>query len=146
MTWTYLPTLLTDKDRVRFLVGDTDTTDQLVQDEEINATLTTYGVLQLAAAVICEHLSALYARQVDKRIGSLSVSASQRAKAFATRAAELRVELTTLAEAFVGGLSISDKVTMADDTDAVQPAFRVGQDDNPRRGPTDPYFLPWRSS
>lgn len=39
MAATYDPTLPTDADHVRFLVGDTDTTDALFQDEEIAAVL-----------------------------------------------------------------------------------------------------------
>lgn len=39
MSATYVPTLATDLDHVRFLVGDTDVTDAIFQDEEISAVL-----------------------------------------------------------------------------------------------------------
>ena len=35
MAWTYSTALTADKDKVRFLIQDTDTDDQLLADEEI---------------------------------------------------------------------------------------------------------------
>jgi len=134
MTWTYNASLLSSTAlyRVRFFCGDTDTTDQLVADEEISYLLTQTTSETLAAAWACEYLSRRFARDADKSIGSLSVSSSQRAKAFAARAQELKADDQILAVPFAGGLSISDKQTLDADTDATQPQTRIGQDDNPR--------------
>ena len=139
MTWTYNPTSLSTSAlfRVRFLCGDTDTTDQQVQDEEITFALAKENnVEDLAAALVCEHLAAKFSREASKTIGSLSVSAGERAKAYAERASALRVGLQTggavPSTTFCGGLSISGKQTLDQDADAVQPNFTVGLDDNPR--------------
>ena len=132
MTWTYTaPT--TDRDKVRFLVGDTDTTDQLVTDEEIAYVLTTRTNLHLAAADVCEAIAAKSSRKADTSNGTLSVSASQRAAAYATRAQELRARANALGAPafFAGGQTVSGKDDLSADGDAVQPAFRVGQDDFP---------------
>lgn len=132
MTWTYTaPT--TDRDKIRFLCGDTDTTDQLVTDEEIAYVLTTRTNLYLAAADVCEAVAAKYSRKADTSNGALSVSASQRSGQYATRAQELRARANSLGAPafFAGGQTVSGKDDLSADSDAVQPAFRVGQDDLP---------------
>lgn len=135
MSWSYSGNpAASDLDEVRFLIGDTDTTDQLVSNEEIAWAIANNAGTILAAATLCEALSAKFAREVDKSIGSLSVSAASRSGHFASRAASLRVQSVALCEVFVGGLSISDKAALDADADAVQPFFRAGQDDNPRAG------------
>jgi hypothetical protein len=133
MSWSYSGNPSTsDKDAVRYLSGDTDTTDQLATDEEILWVLTQYPDVYTAAAIVCESIAAKLGTQVDKSIGSLSVSASQRAAAFRKQATTLRLNSNASAEVFVGGLSISAKQTLNEDTDAVQPSFRFNQDDNYR--------------
>jgi len=132
MTWTYVaPT--TDRDKVRFLSGDNDTTDQLVTDEEIAYILTVRTNLHLAAADACEAIAAKWARKADTSNGALSVSASQRAAAYHVQAQELRARANGLGAPtwFAGGQTVSGKDTLTNDSDAVQPAFRVGQDDLP---------------
>lgn len=137
MSWSYSgDPAASDLDEVRFLVGDTDTTDQLVSNEEVAWSIANSAGTIQAAATLCEALASKFAREVDKSIGSLSVSAASRSGHFSARAAALRVQAIALCEVFVGGLSISGKQALDLDADAVQPAFRVGQDDNPRAGGT----------
>lgn len=132
MSWTYSGNpASSDNDKVRFLVGDTDETDQLVQDEEIAYALTTQPTAELAAALVAEAIAAKFARQVDSTVGRVSESASQRAMAFRERAKELRSNIALLARPSFGGLSQAEKERLDSDTDAVQPSFRIGQDDNP---------------
>lgn len=133
MAWTYDPALPTDKDRVRFLVGDTDTTWQQLQDEEIAYLVAQRSDVQLAAADAARGLAAKYARQVDTSNLSLSVSASERATAYYELADRLEANSlrTSGAQMFAGGLTISGKEALSEDTDAVQPSFSVGQDDEP---------------
>ena len=50
MAATYDPTLATDRDRVRFNLADTDTTNAIFQDEEITALLTAEGSVEGATA------------------------------------------------------------------------------------------------
>jgi len=131
LTWTYGgDPAANDRDSVRWLVGDTDTTDQLVTDEEIAYALGEFGGPIHAAVVTAEAISALFSRQADKKIGTLSISASQRAKQYCALAEKLKRRIgTDLAEMFVGGTKISEKETLAEDEDAIQPSFQIGQDD-----------------
>ena len=123
---------LSTKDEVRFLIGDTFA-PFLLSDFEVNHLITRQTSAVLAAAVGCEALAGRFSNQVDKRNSRLSVSASQRSKQFRLRGKELRAQLRRdgLVEVFVGGLTFSGKEALDNDTDAVQPHNRVGQDDHP---------------
>ena len=85
MAWTYSGNPASSlKDSVRFLVGDTDTTDQIVTDEEIAWAL---GVVDdsiyQAAHDLCVSLAAKFARMAtSKSVGDLSLSYSDRSSAF----------------------------------------------------------------
>ena len=84
--------------------------------------------------ITADAIAAKFSRQADKRIGKLSISLSQRAKAYSALAGTLRVKSATSSEVFFGGQSIAGKLTLAEDDDAVQPRFSVGQDDYPGTG------------
>ncbi len=56
MTWTYSDALATNKDIVRFLVQDTDSTRPLLSDGEVIYSLTVETEVLLAAAFLCETL------------------------------------------------------------------------------------------
>lgn len=91
MSWTYTadPTSST-KDAVRFLIGDTDEANPLLQDEEIYFNLNEVnGEPYRAAANACENLAALFtglAQSSSKSVGGLSLSQSygDRAQRFTT--------------------------------------------------------------
>lgn len=91
MAWTYNPTQLATSDlfQVRFLIGDTDSADQLLQDEEINFLLAQIGSVNGAAVACCDNLSAKFTRSVDHTLGPYSVKASQRATHFAQLAKQI---------------------------------------------------------
>lgn len=145
MTWSYSPTLTTDKDRVRRMIGDvvgTPTVFQLISDEEILAILVDQPVPTYAAAAICDSLAAQFSVQVDKSIGATSINLSRRAQAFAELAARLRAggpgsmaggdgTGERAGGMFVGGLDVSANDEARRDTSVEQSSFRVGQDDRP---------------
>lgn len=84
MTWTYSgnPASST-KDAVRFLIGDTDTDDQLLSDEEINYTITITGNVYESAHDCAYAVAASFARMAtSKSVGDLSLSYSDRAASF----------------------------------------------------------------
>lgn len=123
MTWTYSgDPAASDTAAVRFAIGDTDSTDQLVTDEEI-AYLLTGSSVAAAAIAACESLAAKFARQVDRSVGNLSLSSSQRSAQFRDLAATLRRRSAYLAAPYAGGISVADKETQEDDTDRVKPTF-----------------------
>lgn len=138
MTWSYAPALTLDRDKVRFLCGDVDTTDQLVSDEEIAGNLAMYGSSVFrAGAAVCRHLAARFSRQADIAEDDIKKSLSQRAKAFADRAGELDEQASSTVNGaivptmFAGGISRSDKQVREQDTDRVQPSFTRRDDDFP---------------
>lgn len=142
MTWSYNNAGLANsaKDRVRLLIGDTDDSRQQLQDEEIAYVLTQQTSTTLAAAACADLLCAKYAFLVNTENGSLRLSAAARHKHYQDLADRLRAggagEIpgdATVHDAriYVGGTSISDKDNILGDSDTVQPAFRLGQDDHP---------------
>lgn len=144
MTWTYggapgTTTAATRRDAVRLLVGDTDTSDQQVTDEEIAFALSqTSDDLYNAGALICRVLAGKYARLVDTSFETVSSSYSQRATQYAALAVRLskegkRIGSVGLGVPVAGGLSISEMEGVESDTDRVQSAFRVDQFSNPPR-------------
>jgi hypothetical protein len=144
MTWTYegapgTTTSATRRDAVRLLVGDTDTTDQQVTDEEIAFALSqTSDDIYNAGALMCRTIAGKYSRLVDTSIESVSSSYSQRAKQYSELAVRLvkegkRLGSVGLGVPVAGGMSISEMAGVEDDTDRVPSAFRVDQFSNPPR-------------
>jgi len=95
MTWSYDSTLPTDTDKVRFHIGDTDETDQLLQNEEINYLLSETTNVLLAASRAAKTVAAKFSRQADKTVGDLRISLSQKAKAYMALAADLEKRALT---------------------------------------------------
>lgn len=133
MTWTYTSTdpSGTTRDQVRTYIGDTDTTDQLLTDEQIAFALTEGGTVSLAAAIAADWIAATFARKADKSVGDLSISYSQTAQQFSKLADRLRSESSRISLPYFGGISQSAKDTREADTDRVKPAFTVDMLDNP---------------
>ena len=87
MAFTYVePT--TDRDKVRFLVQDTDSTDFHLHDAEITYLLSTWGNVYDAAIAAAEIISGQYAHKTNysRSIGDLSISESYGASAVEFRA------------------------------------------------------------
>jgi len=131
VTWTYTPDFTTTRDQVRFLAGDTDTTDQLVTDEEVAFAYAQEGSTRGAAALLLEGLAKKFARKCDSSVGDLSKSYSQMSKAFGEQAKAMRRSSAVYGIPVAGGISISRVETVDEDTDRVTPAFRRGMLDNP---------------
>lgn len=97
MAWSYSGNpAASAKDKVRFLCGDTDTTNQQITDEEIAFLLTEWNSdAYMAAAFACEAIAGKYQSKADmsKSVGDLSISTQYAgtARGFMERAAGLRV-------------------------------------------------------
>lgn len=144
MTWDYSGNPAdSDKDKVRFLVGDTDTNDRLVEDEEINWALSEYPSVYVAAAEICEAIAAKFARKVDQSVGDLRISFSKQSDQYSKKAAQLRRKSSILnVKPYAGGISVSDKETVRENSDRVDPSFTRGMDDyDSVSNPDDPKRL-----
>lgn len=149
MSWSYSPSDLnttTASGRlytVRLLVGDTDTTDQLVQDEEITFALSQTGDNAYSAAVwICRAIAAKFSRMVTTTLdGALSANYSDRAKQYNQMAVQIEAQgKKTSGKSlgiFAGGISVAAMGVVNADTDRVKPAFGVSQFDNTEAGESD---------
>ena len=134
MTWSYASTGPTsDKDFIRLTLGLTDTTDQLMTDEEITQTLTNYGNKWKAAAAVAEAVAGKFARRVDSTMGKLKFAYSQRVKAYLDLAKVLRRQavLSGGGTLWSGAIGIDSKQTEVDDSDRVVPAFSIDMHDFP---------------
>lgn len=87
MAFTYVDPSSGDRDKVRFLIQDTDSTDAHLQDAEITYLVSTWGNVYDAAIAAAEIISGQYANKTNysRSIGDLSISES-----YATSAAEFR--------------------------------------------------------
>lgn len=140
MTWTYSSTssALSLKDRVRFLVRDTDTTRQLVQDEEINWALSDVGNNYYAAAATVARTIAASLRGADSvSVGDVSESgeASTDWTGLAAEYDRKAVSVGSCPSPFLGGSSVTRKNDNATETDRTGPRFTFGQFDDTNTTP-----------
>ncbi len=126
MAWSYSgkPEASNPKDQVRFLVQDTDQTDQLLSDEEITFLLDLEGGALKAATKAAETIAAKFARKCDESVGQVKVSFSQKFKQYSELAAKLKTSANIKqALPFAGGLEVTQKEILEEDQNRVQPAF-----------------------
>lgn len=122
--WTYDLGLTKAKDQIRLLIGDTESTDPLLQDEEITFHANGQSGLYRQAAACARAIAGTFSRRVDRSVGQLKLSSGQQAKAYHDLAQSLmRQAARQDAVPYAGGLSISDKEGVEDNTDRVKPAF-----------------------
>lgn len=143
MTWTYdgapgSGTAAQRRDTVRLLIGDTDTNDQQITDEEIAYFLGQANDRPYYAAVSAARaIAASYARLVDNSLDQSSVSLSQLQTHYAQLATRLEKEAKTKGSALglpsAGGISRDAMKTADDVEDRPDPAFRTRQFRNPPR-------------
>ena len=113
------------------MVGDTDTSDQQLTDEEIAYFLTTYFTVGSAAVYSARAILAEVSRQVTRAVGDLRINLSDRAKAYR----ELIKDLEDAADAsdpwqiYMGNQSLADRDTDRANTDLGQPPFEIGMHD-----------------
>ena len=113
-TWTYSGDPSADaKDAVRWLVGDTDASDQLQSDEEILYAIKLENDIYKAASLVAATIGGNFSRQVDKQVGDLKLSYSRRAQAFMALSDSLtqqaNISLTAAAAPYNAALSIGEK-------------------------------------
>lgn len=132
MTWTYNAGQISTSQLMmaRYLIGDTIQGKQQLQDEEITFSLTQYSTVYGACAEMCRSLAMRYATQVDLVQGELKTNYSQISKVYAARAADFEMRGLRGAVPYAGGISVSDKNNVVEDTDRVAPDFNKGQFDD----------------
>ena len=88
MAFTYVDPTSGNRDAIRFLVQDTDSTDAHFQDAEINYLYSVWGNIYDAAIAAAEIISGQYAHKTNysRSVGDLSISESYGASAAEFRA------------------------------------------------------------
>jgi hypothetical protein len=123
------------RNAVRFLVGDTDSTDVQVQDDEIAFALAeSSDNVYEAGAYCCRAIAAKYSRRVDTELdGALSASYSDLHSHYMALAENLEAESKKQSGLGVkaGGLSKAAISVVRQDTDRVTPSFRRDRFRNP---------------
>jgi len=150
MAWSYSAADLSNTtssgrlNTVRLLVGDTDTTDQQVQNEEINFSLAenndnTY----LSASWIARVISSKYARLVTTKLdGALSSDYSDLAKQYQSLADQLEYQGKTNGASvgiLAGGITKSGIETVRANTNRIEGSFRRDRFKNPPSYDTPEY-------
>ena len=131
--WTYLNQPTTRQiDAVRLMIGDVDGDDPQLTDEEIQYYLDNEGNVTSAAIECVRVLMAIYARKVDKSVGDLRISYSQRSTQYAGLLDRLssRQGIKDV-QVYAGGIDVATKESNEDDTSIVQPAFTIDEFDPP---------------
>lgn len=126
MSWTYSGNPGHSlKDQVRFLIGDTNTRDQLLLDGEIEWLLSQYNYQPVAAAIRgCETIMTKFSRMADEAVGQVKISFSQKSKAYQTMVNQLRQRIAIEdVMPFAGGISRAQKQTEDANADRVRPDF-----------------------
>ena len=136
MTFTYVGPATSDRDKVRFLIQDTDSTAPHMTDEEINWLISEWADVYDAAANAADVLAGQYAHRADysKSVGDLSLNEtfSTQSQRFAALASNLRLNrMRRYAPSWVANAdalkSTADRNVTTYNTDA-----HLGQMDNPR--------------
>jgi hypothetical protein len=129
--WTYSgDPAASSKDAVRHYIGDTNNQNQIYSNQEIEFAIAEEGSARRAAAALLEQMAAS-PEMVDKSIGDLSISRSQRAEQLRALAKRFRNRSALGAGIYAGGVSIDDKQWYEEDSDIPGPAFYRGQFDHP---------------
>ena len=143
MAWSYDPTDLNTTtasgrlNTVRFLVGDTDSSDQKVQNEEITFALSqTKDDVNSAAAYIANSLASKYASKVTINLDDqLMVHYSDLYKHYKNLSDQLSYQAKKVGAQigiFAGGLTKTDVDSVRANTNRVKPCFYKGQFHNPQ--------------
>lgn len=140
MSVTYTYPSISNKDAVRWLVGDTNVTDAELQDEEIAFALTQSSNDVYGAAAICARaLAAKYASLVDTKFEDVSSDYSNLRENYLSLAVRLDKQSKKygskgLGMPYAGGLTYSDIRANEEDPDRVDSKFKQDQFANPPRG------------
>jgi hypothetical protein len=134
MSWTYDPAQIASSPlmQLRWLIGDTLTKDQQLQDEELTWAMTQRTSIYGAAADACRSLAGRMAREADSTQGSLHTLYSAKSRNYRAMSGTFEVQ----AMARSGGLPYSGQTSKTDyqamlaDPDRMGPQFNIGLEDN----------------
>lgn len=139
MPWTYgHDPAESDRDHVRFLVGDTDESDPLLDDREVDWALTSEGTVEGAAVACARGLAAQFSRKATSvTVGRTKRQFENRAQQFRDLADEIESGSSTLTDQVAAApvapqTTVSGHEDAAADSDRWPGVFHVGMERNPR--------------
>ena len=131
-------------DAIRFLIGDTDTNDQLLDNEEIQWTNNQVTGSNSATTALYEAsyrcmiaIASKFSRLADQSVGDLKVDLFQKATNAREQAKLLYAQASregNVPTPYAGGITVSDKQIDEKNSNIVQPVFQRGQFTNFRGG------------
>ena len=132
MSWSYTADPLNNSvDELRLLIGDTNSSDPQLQDEEIQYFLTKYPSTSQASVAAVTNLIAKYSRLSDETTAELSIKWSQKAQAYRRLKDDLSDPVTSSSPvSFGGGISITDIDTRTSNSDRFDETFQIGMHKN----------------
>lgn len=150
MSWSYDPTDLDTStgsgrlNTVRLLVGDTDTLDQQVQNEEVTFALSQSGDnVYYAASWLARVIASKYSRQVTTQLdGALSANYSDLAKQYMMLSDNLEYQGKTSGASIgvvAGGITKSSIEAARANTNRIEGSFRRDRFKNPPSYETPEY-------
>lgn len=121
-----------DQDAVMVLVGDTDLSDQLLDDDAYTMIIAQESYLYGRAALACDAIAGKYARHMRKRVGQLWRFAGQQYEHYRDLAQYYRLESARRGRGapWAGGQSIIDINARRNDTDKPDSYFTLGMMDS----------------
>jgi len=140
MSWSFDDSLTTDRDKVRLKIGDTDTNDQILSNETIDALLTEHSDdVMLTTISSVRAIIGKYARQMNR--GAVGMSADM--SIFVTHYQDLLSDLIkqnrgNSGARYKSAFNISRKDTIESNSDYITPFANVGMDDYPGSGQRSP--------
>ena len=144
MTWTFSNNPAgSNRDLIRTLISDTNTSRQILSDEFIAYAVAQKPNVYLAASLCAETMvsstaatSAYLASNVTKKkVGDLELSyggggsGTSAAEHYRALAKSLRLQAASKITPYSGGISVDDKDSQKDDTDYSRAPFELGQHD-----------------
>ena len=133
-TWSYNPTDAgtSEKDAIRLEIGDTDSNNWLLADEEINYAITQERNFWAAAARCAEIAARSILRKADPKLGrSMQVIYTKAALQYYDMARRLRCKAMGTVVPYIGGMNINDKENIGTDSSLVAPMFTKTMMENP---------------
>lgn len=118
MTWTYSGNPAnSEKDLYRFLVGDVNPNEPILQDEEIEYVIGAYKSQNVRLYHLFSACALFFARRIKRKVGPIEEDPYERQRYFEEKAAKYRM---------LSGLSMSSGFSKPPG----KPIFKIGMDDN----------------
>lgn len=124
------------KDAVRFRIGDTESKDPLLTDAEIDYLVATEGSTNEASIAGARAVLAKLTREVSTTEGKASKELQQRVEHYQNLVTQLIGQRgKRVTGIFAGGMTISGKASVTSDSDRVKPAFTRDMHESPSVSP-----------